>query len=105
LFRTFVESFDGETFKVTSFGPAKDRRATDERSATIDTWPVQSIQNEANKASAKLVMIPYPYPMNQLYYQFGDDVRTARLLNVESRLSYEGLDDLLDAIEADWESL
>lgn len=106
IFNANIQSFDGRHFKVTSFGEVVDRRH-DRPSGAVTTprkWPVEAIRDEAISADAKMVMIPYPYPMNQTYYQYGDDIETARFVHTESGASFDGFADVLDSIEADWDS-
>jgi len=108
VFRTFVQSTDGKTFKVTAFGPAIDRNSDPNApngQLRLDTWPSKDVQAEAARHGGKLVMIPYPYPMNQVYYQLGSTVESSRLVNAETGASYNGLTDLLDSIESDWDHL
>lgn len=106
-FRTFVQSSDDETFKATAFGPALDRQTVVDATKSkrhLNTWPAMELQNEAEKMDAELVLIPYPYPMNQVYYQYGTEVETSQLVNAETGASYTNLTDLLDSIESDWAS-
>lgn len=106
LFRTYVQSKDGVNFRGEAFGPALDRQVvTNFSKEPLTTWPAPEIRSEAEKAGAQMVMIPYPYAMHQVYYQYGEDVQTAKFVYVESGEVYSGLDVLLDSIETDWESL
>ncbi len=106
LFVAHVKSMDGESFRGITMGPALDHQvATHFSNDPLTMWPAPEIRNPAEAAGAKLVMIPYPVPVHQVYYQYGDDVQTAKLVHVESGASYDGLNALLDSIEADWASM
>ncbi len=104
VFRAFVQSFDGLNYTVTTFGPAIDHRK-DQDPTFLSTWPIQELQDQAIASGAKLVMIPYPFTSNQLYYQFGEHAENSRLVHVETGISYNGSHALLDSIDANWRTL
>lgn len=123
LYDVVLGSFDSEkkSFAVRSTGPFLDHTVEaislplEER--RLRSWPpltmakkLRAAPNDANISDAlskrpKPVLIPYPYPVNQIYWQYGDDTETAVFESIHSGQIYQGLAAVLDAVDEDWRKL
>lgn len=100
---------DDDTIHVVSVGPALSNdfliSAAKDSVRRLSDWPPRDLREEAERNGGVAVLVPYPLAMNQLFYQFGRDPRSARFTSIQNGLSYNGLDALLDAIESEWSQL
>jgi hypothetical protein len=111
LYNVVVESYDPnrEKFVIHSVGPVLDRtpEATDLpiEKRRLKTWPTENTTIRPSHIKGKPVIIPYPYSMNQYYFQYGDDPVTATFISINSGKYYQGLETILSDVDATWQSL
>jgi hypothetical protein len=94
---------DGKTLEVYSIGPLLDerseKRSLPAKQRGLMTWPPRSrVATDAGKP----VLIPYPYAINQIFYQHGDDPDTAVFESLVTGRVYRGLDSVLSEVDSFW---
>ncbi|HEX8736762.1 MAG TPA: hypothetical protein VF721_15630 [Pyrinomonadaceae bacterium] len=114
LYQAVIESFDNKTFSVQSIGPLLDNRTEKLnlplRKRKLKACPpshltkikVKNSQESLTYQNGKPVLIPYPYSMNQIFYQFGDDRSTALFQSIHTGRIYQNFGEVLDEAEANW---
>jgi hypothetical protein len=99
VIKSFQDNKDG--FVVESVGPLVDN--TPERiNLPINQRRLQQLPFSGNflaGAKGKPVLVPYPYPMNQIFYQYGDDPETAIFQSIHTGRIGHGLKEILDAVD------
>lgn len=111
LYSAVVESYDPDkkSFSVQSVGPtlnaSLDTISLPLEDRRMKSWPFEDASAQASETGGKLVLIPYPYPMNQIFFQYGDNPSTATLKSIHTGKVYQGLDQVLDEVDAAWQSL
>lgn len=108
-----VESYSKQKdhFDVRTIGPAMDHTPAAYASGKSDvelgltTWPRPEATARVEREGGKPVLIPYPYVMDQTYYQYGSDPLTAEFEDLESGVVYHGLNAVFDDVERVWNSL
>lgn len=104
LFHSYIYTNDGYNYKIGNFSLAIDSR-TGHDPVVSSIWPVEEIKDTAAANKGHMIMIPYPFAIDQLYYQYGKNVKTSQLVNVDTGISYNGIQDLLNKVKVDPDKL
>lgn len=95
IFSVVVESYDG-TFYVREIGPVLDRTVEmqnlDAGHRRLKVWPPK---RQHGLQLGKPVFIPYPFPSNQVFFQYGDDPETATFEDIHTGQTIQGIRPLL----------
>lgn len=111
LYTAFLESreFNSNVLLVTSVGPAIDRNPL-KQNLTLKQRHLRSdssnyISNSISTRNGRLVVIPYPYAMEQVYVQYGSSPFAANFEQLETGRKYENLDEILEETDKQWKDV
>jgi hypothetical protein len=105
VYNVVIKSFKDEkdSFIVESVGPLVDN--TPERiSLPINQRRLRGLPFLGSYmfgARGKPVLVPYPHPMNQIFYMYGGNPETAVFRSMHTGRLYHGLNNILDTVDED----
>jgi hypothetical protein len=71
----------------------------------LKSWPVENTFMRPANIKGKPVLIPYPYSMNQYFFQYGDDLSNATFMSIDSGRVYHGLETVLSEVDIAWQNV